>query len=191
MHFIGLEIAAGGTRAVAINLERNRVISRGAASHRWLDELPDGHVEQDPVVWIEAVHHAMRGVLAREWGLPEHAVIGPCSAAPVFSELAAGCVRNGTVAVELGPGASSRVMRQLLADVLGVPVIPVSSEQGAAVAFFRHRGESLGFDEMAGYLVVGDGSLRCDPNLSLRPIYQELMVRQQYLVDTLDPAGFL
>jgi xylulokinase len=499
MHFIGLEIAAGGTRAVAIDLEGTRVISRGSAPHAWLDELPDGYREQDPVVWIEAVDHAMReclaglgsaradvaaigvagplrgwvaldeanrivrpskiggdrsarrqveeigrafggapglleltghavgidsfaaeclwlkhhepahfqqthallsaqdfiaywlcgergtepgtasttglfdirnrcwsremlgfidprlyhmlpdvspsdqirgmlrGVLAREWGLPEHTVIGPCSAAPMLSALAAGCVMHGTVAVELGsagtilaagdapvidlggeilalchatgtwlghasspntaavpevmrrhygwstekfeatvssvlpgadgllmlpyfhgenipklpdgtgvlhgithenltpanlaraavegaalgigyaisrlrdlgfdppeirllgPGASNRVMRQLLADVLGAPVIPVSSEQGAAVgaamqaavAFFHHSGESLGFHEMAGYLVVGDGSLRCEPNLSLHPIYQELMARQQYLVDTLHPAGFL
>ncbi len=28
-------------------------------------------------------------------------------------------------------------------------------------------------------------------NLSLHPIAQELMARQQYLVDTLHPAGFL
>ena len=33
----------------------------------------------------------------------------------------------------LGPGIVSPVMRQLLADVFGAPVVPVSSRQGAAV----------------------------------------------------------
>ena len=33
----------------------------------------------------------------------------------------------------LGPGVASPVTRQLLADVFGTPVVPVSSRQGAAV----------------------------------------------------------
>lgn len=99
----------------------------------------------------------------------------------------------------LGPGAVSPVMRQLLADVFGAPVIPVSSRQGAAVgaamqaavAFFHQSGESLGFEEIASYLVAGDAGARCDPDPGNHEIYQELMSRQQYLVDTLHPAGFL
>lgn len=99
----------------------------------------------------------------------------------------------------LGPGGVSPVMRQLLADVLGAPVAPVSSRQGAAVgaamqaavAFFHQSGESLGFAEIAAYLVSGDPSLRCEPDPQNHELYQELMSRQQYLVDTLHPAGFL
>lgn len=99
----------------------------------------------------------------------------------------------------LGPGAGSPVMRQLLADVLGAPVVPVSSRQGAsvgaamqaAVSFFHQSGESLGFEEIASYLVSGDAGTRCDPNLQNHEIYLELVSRQQYLVDTLQPAGFL
>lgn len=99
----------------------------------------------------------------------------------------------------LGPGAGSPVMRQLLADVLGAPVVPVSSRQGAsvgaamqaAVSFFHQSGESLGFEEIASYLVSGDAGTRCDPNLQNHEVYQELVSRQQYLVDTLQPAGFL
>ena len=98
----------------------------------------------------------------------------------------------------LGPG-SSPVMRQLLADVFGVPVAPVSSRQGAAVgaamqaavAFFNQSGEPLGFEEIATYLVSGDPGLRCNPDEQAHELYQELMSRQQYLVDTLHPAGFL
>ena len=499
MFFIGLEIAAGGTRAVAIDLRVGRVVARGEALHTWLDDVPNGRREQDPLEWIEAVRHAMleclaglgtaragvaaigvagpmrgwvaldeadrivrpakiggdrstrpqaeeigrafggapglleltghvvgpdsfaaeclwfkhhepahfqqthsllspqdfiaywlsgaratepgtasttglldirnrcwsqellhfidprlqhmlpaphpssqirgalRGVLAREWGLPGNTLIGPCSAAPMLSALAAGCVSHGTVALELasagtilaagdspvidcggeilalchatgswlghacspntlavpeamrrhygwnaeqweahvsaappgadgllmlpyfhgetipklpegmgvlhgithenlspahlaraavegvafgfgyglsrlrdlgfdppevrllGPGASSRMMRQLLADVLGVSVVPVASDHTAAlgaamqsaVAYFHHHAAGRGFPEIAGSLVVCDESRRCEPNLSLHPMYQELMARQQYLVDTLHPAGFL
>ncbi len=99
----------------------------------------------------------------------------------------------------LGPGVVSPVMRQMLADVFGAPVVPVSSRQGAAigaamqaaVAFFHQSGESLGFEEIASYLVAGDSESRCDPDPQTQEIYQELMARQQYLVDTLHPAGFL
>ena len=499
MHFIGLEIAAAGTHAVAIDLDTARVVSRGAVAHTWLDAPPTGYREQDPLEWIAAADGAMRqciaglgnaaddvvaigvagplrgwvaldendrivrpakiggdrsarrqveeigrafggapglleltghavgidsfaaesywlkhhepahfqqtkhllspqdfiaywmsgqrgtepgtasttglfdirgrvwsrelidfidpglyqmlpdvgpsdqirgllrSALAHEWGLPEHTVIGPCSAAPMLCALASGCVVNGSVSVDLAPvttilaagsspvidlggeilaschasgewlghasspnttsapevmrrhygwspekfeatvasvlpgadgllmlpyfhgetipnlpegsgvlhgithqnltpanlvraavegaalgigytlsrlqdmgfnppeirltgdAANSRIMRQLLADVLGTPCTPVSSEQGAAVgaamqaavAFFRHSGETLGFEEIAGYIVTEDGARTCEPNLSLYPIYQEMMARQQYLVDTLHPAGFL
>jgi xylulokinase len=99
----------------------------------------------------------------------------------------------------LGPGVSSPVTRQLLANVFGAPVVPVSSRQGAAigaamqaaVAFFHQSGESLGFEEIASYLVVGDSESRCDPNPEAHEMYQEMMSRQQYLVDTLHPVGFL
>ena len=99
----------------------------------------------------------------------------------------------------LGPGVASPVTRQLLADVLGATVVPVASRQGAAVgaamqaavAFFQQSGESLGFEEIASYLVAGDPDLRCEPDLGNHDMYQELMARQQYLVDTLHPAGFL
>jgi xylulokinase len=99
----------------------------------------------------------------------------------------------------LGPTGASPVMRQLLADVIGVPIAPVSSRQGAAVgaamqaavAFFHQSGESLGFAEIATYLVSGDPKLRREPDMQAHELYEELMARQQYLVDTLHPAGFL
>ena len=99
----------------------------------------------------------------------------------------------------LGPGVVSPTMRQLIADVFGAPVVPVSSRQGAAVGaamqaavgFFHQCGESLGFEEIASYLVSGDAGSRCEPNPENHELYQELMSRQQYLVDTLHPAGFL
>ena len=81
----------------------------------------------------------------------------------------------------------------------GAPVVPVSSRQGsaigaamqAAVGFFNQCGESLGFEEIASYLVVGDAASRCEPDAERHELYQDLISRQQYLVDTLHPAGFL
>jgi xylulokinase len=98
-----------------------------------------------------------------------------------------------------GAGSGSKITRQLLADVFGVPVVGLSSPQGpafgaaihAALVFFRHSGETLQFEEMAQYLVSVDESTRCVPNNSLHSLYQDLISRQQYLVDTLHPAGFL
>jgi xylulokinase len=99
----------------------------------------------------------------------------------------------------LGPGAHSPVTRRIMADVLGAPVLPVSTHQGAAVgaamqaavAFFRDNGESIGFAELASYLVAGDAASRCEPDPATHAIYQDMISRQQYLVDTLHPAGFL
>jgi hypothetical protein len=39
-------------------------------------------------------------------------------------------------------------------------------------------------------VVVDEGS-RCAPDTSLHSLYGDLISRQQYLVDTLHPAGFL
>jgi xylulokinase len=99
----------------------------------------------------------------------------------------------------LGNDASSAVTRRIMADVLGAPVVTVASRQGAAVgaamqaavAFFQSCGESLGFGEISRYLVSGDPVERCDPDPQTHAIYQEMISRQQYLVDTLHPAGFL
>ncbi|MEP2777320.1 MAG: FGGY family carbohydrate kinase [Luteolibacter sp.] len=98
-----------------------------------------------------------------------------------------------------GTGAASPAMRQLIADAFGAPVVPLASRHGAAfgaamqaaVAFFQQCGESLGFDEICTYLVSTDEASRCTPDADNHELYQELMGKQQYLVDTLHPAGFL
>lgn len=98
------------------------------------------------------------------------------------------------VARDAGPA-----FQQLLADVFGVPVVAVAGAGGsllgaamqAAVVYFRQNGESLGFDEIAGYLVTVDESTRREPDPVRHEFYQELLARQQYLVETLHSGGFL
>jgi xylulokinase len=99
----------------------------------------------------------------------------------------------------IGEAAQSTVMPQLIADALGTPVVPVSSRHGAAVGaaiqaavgFFHQCGEPLGFGEICSYLVSGNQEGRCDPDPDNHLLYQDRMARQQYLVDTLHPAGFI
>jgi hypothetical protein len=59
------------------------------------------------------------------------------------------------------------------------------------VVYFRLNGESLGFDEIAGYIVTVDNSTRRDPDPQRHEFYQDLLARQQYLVETLHAGGFL
>jgi xylulokinase len=98
------------------------------------------------------------------------------------------------VARDAGPA-----FQQLLADVFGVPVVAVAGTGGpllgaamqAAVVYFRLNGESLGFDEIAGYIVTVDSSTRRDPDPQRHEFYQDLLARQQYFVETLHAGGFL
>ena len=55
----------------------------------------------------------------------------------------------------------------------------------------RKEREGLGFQEIASYLVSSEVHGRCEPDPERHELYEQMMSRQQYLVDTLHPAGFL
>ena len=61
-------------------------------------------------------------------------------------------------ALDLG-ASHGQVMRRIL-----LPHLYPAIGAGAAVAFFHHSGESLGFEEIARYIVSGDDTLRCEPD---------------------------
>ncbi|MCU0780528.1 MAG: FGGY-family carbohydrate kinase [Akkermansiaceae bacterium] len=92
-----------------------------------------------------------------------------------------------------------RLTRQILADATGLPVVTLAPKLDAAagaamhatVAYFRANGESLGFGEIARYLVTAGGEPPTRPDPQRQPLYQNLLSRQQYLVETLYSAGFL
>jgi sugar (pentulose or hexulose) kinase len=87
----------------------------------------------------------------------------------------------------------------MIADVTGVPVVSLENNQGAAlgaalqatVSFFRHSGEDLTYEELVAYAVQPDEGTLCEPNPEHHKIYQHLLARQQYLVDTLHTPGFV
>jgi sugar (pentulose or hexulose) kinase len=77
MHFIGIEIGHGGTRAVALDLESAVIRAEAWVPHDWIEGLPAGYREQNPAQWIDAVDRAVRQCLAALDGQTERvAAIG-------------------------------------------------------------------------------------------------------------------
>ena len=87
----------------------------------------------------------------------------------------------------------------MISDVLGLPLVGLKSDEGAAlgaalqaaVAFFQHNGEALGYDEIISYAVILDEETRCEPDEERHQFYQNMLAQQQYLVETLHMPGFL
>lgn len=98
-----------------------------------------------------------------------------------------------------GGGAKSAVWRQIIADVFGLPVVGLKTDEGAAlgaalqaaVGFFHHSGENLSYEEIISYAVKPDEATRCEPDEERHEFYQNQLSRQQYLVETLHMSGFL
>lgn len=91
-----------------------------------------------------------------------------------------------------GGGSADPEVRRLVADVMGVPVLPlrgeVSPAMGAALqaawTFFHQSGEDLTFEEITSYAVAPEEGQRCDPNRERYRFYQELLKRQEALMET-------
>jgi xylulokinase len=87
----------------------------------------------------------------------------------------------------------NRAWRQILADVLGLPVLAarqsacpsVGAALQAAVTFLRESGENLGYDEITAYAVEPDESIRCEPDPARHAYYEELLDRQRVLAGIL------
>lgn len=102
--------------------------------------------------------------------------------------------REIRVTREVGPTGAA-----MLSDVCGVPVVAVAGAGGAAMGaamqaaavFFHDKGEEVGFDEIAGYLVVADEATRRQPDPQRQDQYEAMLARQQYLVETLHGEGFI
>ncbi len=98
-----------------------------------------------------------------------------------------------------GPAAGSGMWRRILADVTGLPVTAPPAGHGAAMGaalqaamtFFQQNGEELSFAEIAAYAIGQGSESLTEPDAGLREFYEQAISRQQYLVDTLHPAGFL
>lgn len=114
-------------------------------------------------------------------------------------EMSAGLERMRSLGVEpemvrmTGGGAADGELRQLVADVCGLPVLPLRGDPSAALgaalqaalSFFHQSGEDLSYAEITSYVVEPDESQRCEPNQRRYQFYQDLLGRQRVLSEAL------
>lgn len=114
-------------------------------------------------------------------------------------ELGAGLRRMKELGVQpslirmIGGGAADAGIRQVVADVMGLPVLPVSGEvspaMGAALqaawTFFHMSGEDLTYAEITTYAVIPEEHQRSEPDANRCRAYAEQLGRQKALAETL------
>jgi len=61
--FIGIDNGTQGTKTIVVEGESGTIISKATKSYGLLDGLPPGHKEQDPSIWIEALHMTVKEAL--------------------------------------------------------------------------------------------------------------------------------
>ena len=55
-HFIGIDNGTQSTKTIIVNSETGHVVGRATKGYGLVEGLPSGHKEQDPNVWIDALH---------------------------------------------------------------------------------------------------------------------------------------
>ncbi len=65
MIYIGIDAGTQSTKTLAFDSDTGRVLASAAAAYDLIPNLPPGHKEQDPQVWIGAIDHTMQEVLAQ------------------------------------------------------------------------------------------------------------------------------
>src|SRR4051812_48715603 len=74
-YFIGIDSGTQSTKALLLQMDTGRIA--GVASHPYglIPNLPEGHAEQHPATWINAVQKSIRKVLSHS-GIYARQVIG-------------------------------------------------------------------------------------------------------------------
>ena len=98
-----------------------------------------------------------------------------------------------------GGGSRSAAWRQIVADVFGVPVVTLSTAEGAglgaaiqaAYVALNESGTSTTLGALCARLVQLDDSTRCAPDASRHALYTQQLTRQMDLTRALQSAGWL
>ncbi len=64
-YFLGVDVGTQSTKTVIVNGETGKVISKSTKKYGLIEGLPLGHKEQDPIVWIDALHETVAESLHR------------------------------------------------------------------------------------------------------------------------------
>ena len=98
-----------------------------------------------------------------------------------------------------GGGSRSAAWRQIVADVFGVPVVTLSTAEGAglgaaiqaAYVVLNESGQSTSMSALCAQLVQLDDSTRCTPDAGRHTLYAQQLTRQMDLTRALQSAGWL
>lgn len=60
---LGIDSGTQSTKTIALDVETGEILASAAQSYGMIDDLPPGHLEQDPQAWIDAVDFSVRKVL--------------------------------------------------------------------------------------------------------------------------------
>jgi len=63
MYILGIDIGTQGTKTLVFDLEKAVVIAQSSQNYTMIEGLPEGHREQDPSLWIQAVDHTVKDCL--------------------------------------------------------------------------------------------------------------------------------
>jgi xylulokinase len=57
---LGIDSGTQSTKCIALDLESGKIVASASQAYGMIEELPPGHLEQDPQVWIDAVDQTVR-----------------------------------------------------------------------------------------------------------------------------------
>ncbi|HEX8312576.1 MAG TPA: FGGY family carbohydrate kinase, partial [Chthoniobacteraceae bacterium] len=62
---LGIDSGTQSTKTIALDVETGEILASASAAYGMIEDLPAGHLEQDPQVWIDAVDSTIRECLAK------------------------------------------------------------------------------------------------------------------------------
>jgi len=58
-YFMGVDNGTQSTKTIIVDGETGQVVGKAAKGYGLIEGLPPGHKEQDPIVWIDALHETI------------------------------------------------------------------------------------------------------------------------------------
>src|SRR5436190_2396650 len=65
MIYLGIDVGTQSTKSLAFDGDSGQVLASSSAAYDLIPNLPAGHKEQDPQVWLDAIESTMQEVLGK------------------------------------------------------------------------------------------------------------------------------
>ena len=62
-YFVGIDTGTQSTKTIIVHGETGQVVGKATKAYGLIEGLPPGHKEQDPAVWIDALHETLKQAL--------------------------------------------------------------------------------------------------------------------------------